>query len=402
MDPRQVLLDQRARLERKFKEERIMERDVPDLRKYLARPNVLAILGVRRSGKSTLAEFLLRDENFGYVNFDDERLAYLRAEDLSGIEKAVYELFGEVEYFLLDEVQNVEGWELFVNRLREDGKGIIVTGSNSKLLSGELATRLTGRHVDHVLYPFSFPEFLRFRGIDVERAGDVFTSSSESVLKRELGEHMRLGGFPEVLRISDDYAFFIFSDILFKDVVQRLRVKRMELFKAFAVNLLRYFSSEVSLSRLSRTMNLSINTVEEWFDGLRSAYLLLVSERFTERPREAMVSPRKVYAVDPAFISTIALGGEAKGRAMENVVAIHLARRYGRLFYYRGRHEVDFMVGDRAIQVTYASGRDEVDRREVEALDEVRAKEKLVVTWDYEDRQGEVRFVPLWKFLLAG
>lgn len=285
---KQVLVDQRARLERKFENERIIERDVPNLKKYLSHSNVLAILGVRRSGKSTLAEMLLRGENFGYINFDDDRLAGIKVEDLHKVEKAIYELFGEVEYFLFDEIQNVEGWELFVNRLREEGKRIIITGSNSKLLSGELATALTGRHINFTLFPFSFSEYLRFKGVKIERIKDTFTTPSEGVIKRELENYMRVGGFPEVLKISEDFIFSIFSDIVYKDVVQRLRIKRIELFKAFAVNVIKYYSNEISLSKLSKTLKLSNNTVEEWFNGLVNAYVIITSERFTNKPREGI------------------------------------------------------------------------------------------------------------------
>ena len=399
---KQVLVDQRSRLERKFERERIVERDVPDLKRYLSHPNVLAILGVRRSGKSTLAEMLLRGENFGYVNFDDDRLAWVKAEDLHRIEKAIYELFGEVEYFLFDEIHNVPGWELFVNRLREEGKKVVVTGSNSKMLSGELATALTGRHVDFTLFPFSFREYLRFKGVKVEGVGETLTSLSEAVVKRELENYMRVGGFPEVLKISEDLVFSIFSDIVYKDVVQRLKVRRVELFKSFAVNLMKYYSNEVSLSRLAKALKVSTNTVEEWFEGLANAYVIITSERSTSRPREGMTSPKKVYVVDPGFISAIALD-ESKGRLMENLVALELARRGERLFYVKGQdYEVDFLVGETAIQVTYASGRDEVPKREVEGLNRVRARRKVVITWDYEDAVGGVRFVPIWKFLLKG
>ncbi|WP_286188865.1 AAA family ATPase [Sulfolobus sp. S-194] len=127
----------------------------------------MAILGIRRSGKSTLAEILLRGKDFGYVNFDDDRLAGIRVKDLHRLEKVIYKLFGEVEYFLFDKVHNVEIWELFVSRLREEGKKSY--NRNSKMLSGELATALTGRHVNFTLFPFSFSEYLRFKGVKIER-----------------------------------------------------------------------------------------------------------------------------------------------------------------------------------------------------------------------------------------
>ncbi|MUM64974.1 AAA family ATPase [Acidianus infernus] len=397
---KQVLVDQRARLERKFENERIIERDVPNLKKYLSHPNVLAILGVRRSGKSTLAEMLLRGENFGYINFDDDRLAGIKVEDLHKVEKAIYELFGEVEYFLFDEIQNVEGWELFVNRLREEGKRIIITGSNSKLLSGELATALTGRHINFTLFPFSFSEYLRFKGVKIERIKDTFTTPSEGVIKRELENYMRVGGFPEVLKISEDFIFSIFSDIVYKDVVQRLRIKRIELFKAFAVNVIKYYSNEISLSKLSKTLKLSNNTVEEWFNGLVNAYVIITSERFTNKPREGITSPKKVYVVDPGFISSIALDS-SKGRIMENLVALKLSRMGENLFYFKGdNYEIDFFTRDKAIQVTYASGKDEIPKREIEGLNKVKARDKIVITWDYEDKIREINFIPIWKFLL--
>ncbi|MCY0883791.1 MAG: ATP-binding protein [Acidianus infernus] len=397
---KQVLVDQRARLERKFENERIIERDVPNLKKYLSHSNVLAILGVRRSGKSTLAEMLLRGENFGYINFDDDRLAGIKVEDLHKVEKAIYELFGEVEYFLFDEIQNVEGWELFVNRLREEGKRIIITGSNSKLLSGELATALTGRHINFTLFPFSFSEYLRFKGVKIERIKDTFTTPSEGVIKRELENYMRVGGFPEVLKISEDFIFSIFSDIVYKDVVQRLRIKRIELFKAFAVNVIKYYSNEISLSKLSKTLKLSNNTVEEWFNGLVNAYVIITSERFTNKPREGITSPKKVYVVDPGFISSIALDS-SKGRIMDNLVALKLSRMGENLFYFKGdNYEIDFFTRDKAIQVTYASGKDEIPKREIEGLNKVKARDKIVITWDYEDKIREINFIPIWKFLL--
>ncbi|BCU67782.1 ATPase AAA [Sulfolobales archaeon HS-7] len=400
-ETRQVLLDQKVRLERKFEKEIIIQRDIPNLKKYLSQPNVLAILGVRRSGKSTLAELLLRGENFGYVNFDDDRLVGIKVQDLHKLEKAIYELFGEVKYFLFDEVHNVEGWELFVSRLREEGKKIIVTGSNSKTLSGELATALTGRHVNFTLFPFSFSEYLRFKGVKIEKIKDTFTSSSEGAIMRELENYMRKGGFPEVLKISDDFIFSIFSDIVYKDVVEKLRIKRIELFRAFTVNIVKYYSNEVSLSRLSKTLKLSNNTVEEWFNGLINAYVITTSERFTNKPREGMTSPKKVYVIDPGFISSIALD-DSKGRIMENLVALQLSRVGEKLFYVKSNnYEIDFFVKDKAIQVTYASGKDEIPKREIEGLNKVKARKKVVITWDYEDEIKEIKFIPIWKFLLS-
>jgi len=177
---------------------RAIPRDVPkeELLTYLSIPNVLAILGVRRSGKSTLSLLLLKDENFAYVDFDDERLRNLKSDDLHVVEQAIYELYGNVDYMLFDEIQNVQGWEPFVSRLRKT-KRIVLTGSNSKLLSGELATSLTGRHVDFTLFPFSFKEFLRFKGVNYS---EPLTTRERAEIKNYLREYMSVGGFPEALQ----------------------------------------------------------------------------------------------------------------------------------------------------------------------------------------------------------
>ncbi|BCS94158.1 ATP-binding protein [Metallosphaera javensis (ex Sakai et al. 2022)] len=400
MELKQVLLDQRTRLERRLESEKLIERDVPDLERYLVSPNVLAILGVRRSGKSTLAKMIVRGSNYGYVNFDDERLYWLKMEDLSQVERALYELFGEVEYLVFDEIQNVTGWELFVNRLREEGRKVILTGSNSKLLSGELATHLTGRHIDFTLFPFSFPEYLRYRGVKPERMRDVYTSLSEATLKKELENYIRLGGFPEVHKISEEIIHQIVSDIFAKDIVYRIRVKRIRTFHDFAFSVMKYYANEISLNRISKMLKLSINTVEEWFDAMISSHLILPCERYSESQKTALVSPKKLYLVDPGIISLVLLD-RSMGRIMENLVALHLARRKIKLQYYREEgKEVDFVTPDSFIQVTYANGKDEIPEREIENLKSVRGKRKILVTWDYEDEIDGIKLIPLWKFLL--
>ena len=149
---KRVIRDQREYLET-LENEKLVERDLPfDIEPYLSKPNVLAILGVRRSGKSTLGYLLIKRRNFAYVDFSDDRL--VNFNDFDMLTRSFYELYGDFTHVLIDEPQYVSSWELFVNRLRKE-KSVIVTGSSSTLLSGELATALTGRHVDLILFPFS-------------------------------------------------------------------------------------------------------------------------------------------------------------------------------------------------------------------------------------------------------
>src|SRR3989339_1271565 len=163
MDLKPIIIEQRQEIEKIDREENLIARDkLKDAKKYLLYPNILVITGIRRCGKSIFSYLLERDSKFAYINFDDERLIGLKGNELNKILEAFYELYGEIDYIILDEIQNISGWELFVNRLRRT-KRVILTGSNSNLLSGELATHLTGRYIDFTLYPLSFKEILNFK-----------------------------------------------------------------------------------------------------------------------------------------------------------------------------------------------------------------------------------------------
>ncbi|WP_236752261.1 ATP-binding protein [Acidianus sp. HS-5] len=409
-EAKRIVADQKDLMEEKMLANYV-ERDIrSDISRYFSIPNVLAILGVRRSGKSTLSLLFMKKlkVKFVYLNFDDESLYGISSKDLRSLEQAVYEVYGsDVNYFVLDEIHNVKGWELFVSRLRET-KRIIVTGSNSKMLSGELATALTGRHSDLVLFPFSFREYLRFKG-----EGEELPLSTRRIaeVKRELDKYLEEGGFPEALVIGKDQIDIIYNDILFKDIIFRYKVKEMGKFKDFAKSLVLYYSTEVSLSRIANTISIDKKTVDQWAYGLENAYLVYFLPRYGERPRERLTFSKKVYLVDPGIISRIAIKAKDKGRLIENVVFLKLARdnQLRGLYYIKGNNfEVDFYdeVNSRLVQVTYSS--DKVEEREINGLlkaDElVKAKERIIVTYDVEGVEEvngkEVKMIPLYKFLL--
>src|SRR3989344_8090734 len=183
MDIKEIILEQKKEIEEIEKREKIIFRESLDkAKKFLKYPNILVITGIRRCGKSIFSYLVEKDKKFGYINFDDERIIDLKSESLDKVLQAFYELYGEVEYIVLDEIQNIPKWELFANRLRRTKK-IIITGSNSKLLSGELATHLTGRYIDIKLFPFSFKEFLNFREFNIQQA---YTSKEKSQIKNYL------------------------------------------------------------------------------------------------------------------------------------------------------------------------------------------------------------------------
>ncbi|BBG24789.1 ATP-binding protein [Sulfuracidifex tepidarius] len=409
-EAKRIVADQKDLIQEKMSSNYV-ERDIPsDLSIYLSVPNVLAILGVRRSGKSTLSLLLMKRMrvNFAYLNFDDESLYGITAKDLRNLEQGVYEVYGgNVNYLVLDEVHNVKGWELFTSRLRET-KRVIVTGSNSKMLSGELATTLTGRHSDVVLFPFSFREYLRFKG---ESEEVPISTKRTAEVKTELEKYLEDGGFPEALIIGKDQVDIIYNDVLFKDIIFRYKVREMGKFKDFTKSLVSYYSTEVSLSKLAKTISVDKKTVDQWAYGLENAYLTYFLPRYGERPRERLTFSKKVYVIDPGIISRVAIKAKDKGRVMENTVFLKLARENqlkGMYYIKGGDFEVDFYdeLNSRLIQVTYAS--DKVEEREIKGIlkaDEVvKAKERIIVTYDIDGiekiKGKEIKMVPLYKFLL--
>jgi len=218
---REVILEQRSEMEEIFQREKIIEREPKqEVKRYLKFPNILAVLGVRRAGKSIFSWQIFKDENFSYINFDDERLIDLKAEDLNKILEVFYE-HGKVDSIILDEPHNIQGWELFASRLRRTKK-VIITGSNSKLLSGELATHLTGRHITFELFPFNFNEFLKFQ----DRIYRQITTKERAELFRLLQEFLQNGGFPEYFKFGRKIVREVYDNIITKDVLRRGKIKK--------------------------------------------------------------------------------------------------------------------------------------------------------------------------------
>src|SRR3989344_8777119 len=270
MDFKTIIKEQREELEKIFHEERIIEREgLENSKKALNHPNILAVLGVRRCGKSIFSYLLAKAHKMGYINFDDERLAGLKTEDLNKILESFYELYRDIDYIILDEIQNVNNWELFVNRLRRTKK-IIVTGSNSNLLSGELATHLTGRYIDFNLYPFSFKEILSFKP-NINLTEDI------AKLKKELKKYIEGSGFPEFLKFGSAIVIRIYEDIINKDCLRRHKVEKEKTFRELSNYLISNFSSEFTYSKLSKIFNIKdVHTVKNYVNYLKEAFLIIV------------------------------------------------------------------------------------------------------------------------------
>lgn len=419
-----VISEQAEERDALLKGQRLIDREVQGhWARFVDDPLVKVTMGVRRSGKTVFTHLLLKGRGYASVNFDDERLAYMDSGGLNDVLEALYEVHGDFDTLVLDEVQNVQGWELFVNRLQRAGKRVFVTGSNANLLSRELATHLTGRYVQMEIHPFSFREFCRWNDVEPRAT----TTRDRAMAKRMLEDYMSTGGFPEVLRNPDlagTYLNDLYSSVLTRDIVARRRVRFVRTFREMALGLVSSYSQMMTYNRLKKVHGLkSSHTAKDYVEHLVEAYLVHLLDKYSPKPREVLASQKKVFIADTGLVKALALtSSEDRGRLMENVVFLELARRRAidpamELYYWRDyqEREVDFVVkrGPRVealVQVTHASGMDEVDRREVRGLlrghEVMRTGRLQVITWDVEsveEAQGcTVTYTPLWRWLLEG
>jgi len=350
----------------------------------LLSPCAQVVIGLRRCGKSVLCRMVLRQHpelRYGYIDFDDENLKDVAASDLDDILKAVYVVFGDIQVLFLDEVQNVEGWELFVNRLLRNGLHLLITGSNSKLLSTELSTHLTGRHLATELFAFSFEEYRRWLN-----RGAVKTTVDEAELRRDYNHYFENGGLPETFALTDvnGYLSMLYESILSRDIIRRHHLRSPVQFGRVAHVVMESYAQEISYRNLARQLEFTnLRTLQNYIGYLEHAYLVQSLKRYsTKRAERTKIG--KVYAIDPGFITHftgVAESDESRGRRLENIVFLQLkAKRKAfdsEIYYYQdGRHEVDFALVHlgkvtRLIQVAYEIESPKTRERELGALFDV-------------------------------
>ncbi len=325
------------------------------------------VIGVRRSGKSTLCHKVLMERGirYGYVNLDDDRLADMKTEDLNTVLSCVYQLYGtDIPYLVLDEIQDVDGWYLFVNRLLRTDLHIFVTGSNAKLLSGELATHLTGRYNEIHLFPFSFSEYCQYHHIDTQG----ITTKAEAERKRAFMDYIHDGGFPEMqgLRNKRAYVQSLIEAILRKDIQKRFKIRNIEALRKLAHHLINNACQEINYDEMSELLGIADKTAKKYIDYLGQAFLIQLLTRHSFKSKER-VRNQKVYIVDAGLQGNRdnVLAQENLGWRLENVVYIELLRRSAQHFldiYYHKptprAKEIDFVVCDQSkavelIQVAY-------------------------------------------------
>lgn len=329
----------------------------------LESPLAQVVIGVRRAGKSMLClkTLIQSGKKFAYVDFDDENLEGLQRSELNIVLEAAYMVYGDFDYLFLDEAQNVDGWHLFVNRLLRQKIHIVLTGSNAKLLGSDLATHLTGRYNEITLYPFSFEEFCRMKGLD---AKDLSTKN-QAFIKVAFDEYLRKGGFPETFNLKNQrgYVTSLMDAIIKKDIAKRFRIRYVDALRKMANYLVDNFCQNVVYETLAELFGFgSDHTAENYYSYLKQAFLLQGLNKFSFKSSER-IRGEKAYLVDVAFQSDRegTLTTENLGYRMENIVYIELLRRYKKenvdIFFHKNGYEIDFVIVDKTkilelIQVT--------------------------------------------------
>lgn len=375
------------------------------------------ISGPRRAGKSVFALQLLQEHPFAYLNFDDDLLLKFFEEDL--VFQSLLVVYPNFEYLLLDEIQNLRNWEVWVGKLYRRGVNLVITGSNANLLSSEMGTSLTGRYVQITLLPFSFVEFIDFKKIILQSATPV----GKAALLKVLNDYMVMGGYPETIKTPEiirNYLSALFDSILLKDITKRFGVRNTNELINLANYLLANCSNPLSVNSIVTDLSLgSVNTTQKFCKYLSEAYLFFFLPRFNSKLKLMQKADTKVYVIDNGFIYAHAFSLSSNaGKILENMVFVELIRRgyiIGQtLFYYRSRNnrEIDFVcrkgfVIEKLIQVSYTVASHKTLKRETDALlevsDELTCNELSIITYD-EERSIEINgkqieIVPVWKWM---
>lgn len=383
-------------------------------------PHAVVVSGIRRCGKSTLLNQVINNlykKGVYYLNFEDERLVDFNLDDFNHLYEAFLELYGEKKVFFFDEVQNVAQWEMFVRRMQVKGCKFFITGSNASLLSKELGTKLTGRNISIELFPFSFTEFLSFKGFKVSKNG-LFLTTERAAIKKYFGEYLQHGGMPEYLKYQDTALLKrVYEDILYRDIVARYGIKRVKPLRELGLYLLSNLGGTFSYNNLKKVLGVgSMNTIKSYADFLENSYLIFLISKFSYSLKEQFSTLKKIYCIDNGLADSVAFQfSRNKGKFLENLVFLELRRKFQEIYYYKTTNnmEVDFLIkaGKKEfnlIQVTDHLDNEKTRQREINALlkamNELKLKTALILTEDTEEKitlGGKIiKVKPIYKWLL--
>lgn len=415
---KEIVLEQTERLAKL--DEGIGRQSLKEIEKHLKLPHTLAIVGLRRVGKSTLLLQIMRrlyQNGWYYFNFEDERLIDFYPSDFNYLYEIFLELFGQKRVFFFDEIQNVKGWENFIRRMQENGFKFFITGSNASLLGGELGTKLTGRYIPLELYPFSFREFLSFKKYDFKPASFLKTTERAKI-KKFFNGYLINGGLPEYLRYQNpEILKHVYEDILYRDIAVRYEIKEVKALRELAMYYLSNLSNLISFNKLKEVLKLgSVNTVKSYTDYLENSFLFFTVNLFSYSLKQQFIAPKKIYCIDNGLVSNLAFGfSKDRGKLLENLVFLELKRRGKDIYYYRTKNnlEIDFLLrtGRKAaelIQVVQDFNHPKTREREIkalfQALKELKLKQGLILSEEQEEiikqEKKIIKIKPIYKWLL--
>ena len=381
-------------------------------------PFIQIVSGIRRCGKSTLVQHIRGNnhENKYSINFDDNRLVGFTSEDFEKLNEAFHELYEPEKTYYFDEIQNVAGWERFVRRLYNEGKKIYITGSNATMLSKELGTHLTGRNVQTELFPFSFNEYLRFKGMQLEKS-DFYSAEKSTRMKKAFRKYILDGGFPEFLQTSHpQYLKNLYENIIYKDVIARYNIRNVKTIIEMIHYLISNISKENSYNGLKNVFGLSnAISVKEYISYFENAYLLFSINKFDFSLKKQLANPKKIYSIDTGLANSVSFQfSDNFGRQLENVVFLHLKRMGHEIYYHKNKQECDFIIRENgkiinAIQVCQSIENPDTKSREMNGLQEAMKQydltNGLIITEDEEEiikfKEFTIHVIPVWKWLLG-
>jgi predicted AAA+ superfamily ATPase len=365
--------------------------------------HAMIISGIRRCGKSTLLFQIMRKiGKYNYLNFEDSRISGFSAEDFERLDRTFNEINGQIKYYFFDEIQNIAHWEIYIRTLLDQGKKVFITGSNASMLSKELGTKLTGRHLSYELYPFSYKEYLILRNIKAE--------------KQSFERYVEEGGFPEYL-ITKNSAILqqLLQDILVRDIIVRHKIRNTKSIKELTKYLISNIGKEYSNNNIKNILKeKSVNSIIKFITYLEDSYILFTIPQFAYSMKKQIVRPRKVYAIDTKMITENSTAlSENKGTILENIIFLQLKRQGKEIYYYKEKGECDFIIKEKnkitkAIQVCYDLNKENKER-EIEglkqALIEFKVSEGTIITQKQEDefKIGEktIKVIPAWKWMIS-
>ena len=383
------------------------------------------LIGVRRAGKSFMLYQQIQQnlkrgitwDSMLYINFEDERLMGMTAQELNLILEVHGMMSKERPILFLDEIQNINGWEKFARRLADNKYRVYITGSNAKMLGSDVATTLGGRYITKHIMPYSFPEFLQANEVSYD-SNTLATTFGRAAVQRHFTNYFRFGGFPEGARLASkrDYINSVYQKIYLGDIASRNKIENQFSLRVLFRKLAESVKQPISFTRLTNIIastgaKLSKPTLINYLEYSKDAFLVYPIKNIADNLTQRETNP-KYYFVDNGIISILAMDVDTS--LLENMVAMELLRRYGleeQVFFYNKNVEVDFYIPDAAtaIQVSYNPKKsDETWERESTALIKLSkvldCKRLIILTYELEENielKGlNIEVIPVWKWLL--